>query len=1026
LSQGGIVDVNISNPHIPTSFETDSGTAVPLANIIQIRGGTGVTTTGASNIVTVESTLAILSITGNSGDPIVPILDNWNIIGEGSFTTSGDVPTATLTLGLTGLTNHAVLIGAGTSTITKVSPGVSGIPLISQGASFDPTFGTAQIVGGGTASTSFNVNGVVISSTTATGPLTALTLANGQFVIGSTGVAPVASTLTSSAGTITITPGAGTLNIDLAGGSIGIDSFSPDSGTDPIVPTAAGLVNMDGSGSITTVGSLNTLTTQLTGLTNHAVLVGAGTSTITKLALATNGQVLLGSTGADPIFATLTSSDSSITFTTGAGTLGLTTGSAVALSFPTDSGTATPSSGALTIAGGTNLNSSGAGSTVTLNLDTTVTGLTSLTSTTILGTTFDTNVVAAGVTLVGTTLSADGTDAAIDITITPKGTGSVVMSKVDIDSGTIDGTTIGATSATTGKFTTATASTFVTAPTTTNISITSNSIATSGTDANRSINLTPAGAGAVFITEAAIISGVATFQLLDVDNININDNTISSSNVNGNILLTPNGSGKVGVSYGTQNAVTYYGATGFLEGAGPLTNGQLVIGFTGAPPVAGAITSTGGTIDITLGTGTINIETDGAVSNSFATDSGTATPAAGVLTIAGGTNIGSTGAGSTVTLNLDTTVTGLTSLTSTTILGTTFDTNVVAAGVTLVGTTLSADGTDAAIDITITPKGTGSVVMSKVDINGGAVDGTTIGLSSSSTGTFTTLDCTDFTVDNLNINGNTIISMNANGAINITPDGTGNVVISKIDCNSGTIDGTTIGASSATTAIFTTSTATTSLATTFDTNVAAAGVTLAGTTLSADGSNANIPITITPKGTSSIVMSRVDINAGTIDATTIGTSSASPAIFTTVACDSIDFGETVLSVYEEGTWTPGVSSAAGTPTLTASAGRYIRIGNSVTVWGYASVGVGTGTGNMSITGLPFTSSNISNLNSIGAVRLDNVAIFSTTNFYCVAEIAPNVTVVQIRIIQDDASASDIMDIETCIMYFTITYSTGLS
>ena len=42
--------------------------------------------------------------------------------------------------------------------------------------------------------------------------------------------------------------------------------------------------------------------------------------------------------------------------------------------------------------------------------------------------TFDTNVAAAGVTLVGTTLSADGTDTNIDISVTPKGTGAVNMS----------------------------------------------------------------------------------------------------------------------------------------------------------------------------------------------------------------------------------------------------------------------------------------------------------------------------------------------------------------------------------------------------------------------------------------------------------------------------------------------------------------------------------------------------------------------------------------------------------------------
>jgi len=61
--------------------------------------------------------------------------------------------------------------------------------------------------------------------------------------------------------------------------------------------------------------------------------------------------------------------------------------------------------------------------------------------------TLDTGVAAAGVTLSGTTLAADGTDAAIDINITPKGTGEVNLPKVDIDAGTIDNVTIAGTTA---------------------------------------------------------------------------------------------------------------------------------------------------------------------------------------------------------------------------------------------------------------------------------------------------------------------------------------------------------------------------------------------------------------------------------------------------------------------------------------------------------------------------------------------------------------------------------------------------
>ena len=54
---------------------------------------------------------------------------------------------------------------------------------------------------------------------------------------------------------------------------------------------------------------------------------------------------------------------------------------------------------------------------------------------------------------------------------------------------------------------------------------------------------------------------------------------------------------------------------------------------------------------------------------------------------------------------------------------------------------------------------------------------------------------------------------------------------------------------SATSLSATTVTATTVNGTTFDTNIAAAGVTLAGTTLAADGTDTNISLTLTPKGT---------------------------------------------------------------------------------------------------------------------------------------------------------------------------------
>uniref|UniRef100_A0A6M3KHM8 Putative tail protein n=1 Tax=viral metagenome TaxID=1070528 RepID=A0A6M3KHM8_9ZZZZ len=60
--------------------------------------------------------------------------------------------------------------------------------------------------------------------------------------------------------------------------------------------------------------------TGVESLTDHGVLVGSGVGAITPLAVGTNGQVLVGSTGADPVFASITAGDN-ITLTLGAGTL---------------------------------------------------------------------------------------------------------------------------------------------------------------------------------------------------------------------------------------------------------------------------------------------------------------------------------------------------------------------------------------------------------------------------------------------------------------------------------------------------------------------------------------------------------------------------------------------------------------------------------------------------------------------------------------------------------------------------------
>lgn len=88
-----------------------------------------------------------------------------------------------------------------------------------------------------------------------------------------------------------------------------------------VISPSSNNINLSGSGSLTTTGAGATATVSLTGLTNHAVLVGAGTDTITKLAVGATGTILAGNTGADPAFTATPSGLTSLS----AGTLTATT-----------------------------------------------------------------------------------------------------------------------------------------------------------------------------------------------------------------------------------------------------------------------------------------------------------------------------------------------------------------------------------------------------------------------------------------------------------------------------------------------------------------------------------------------------------------------------------------------------------------------------------------------------------------------------------------------------------------------------
>lgn len=106
------------------------------------------------------------------------------------------------------------------------------------------------------------------------------------------------------------------------------------------------------------------------------------------------------------------------------------------------------------------------------------------------------------------------------------------------------------------------------------------------------------------------------------------------------------------------------------------------------------------------------------------------------------------------------------------------------------------------------------------------------------------------------------------------------------------------------------------------------------------------------------------ISGGTINNATIGATTPTTAAFTVATVNGVQFPATQVSSadanqlddYEEGTFTPAISgtTTAGTGTYSIQQGKYTKIGNLFSFYIYLTWSTHTGTGNMTVTGLPFS------------------------------------------------------------------------
>ena len=402
----------------------------------------------------------------------------------------------------------------------------------------------------------------------------------------------------------------------------------------------------------------------------------------------------------------------------------------------------------------------------------------------------------------GNTIISTDTNGNIDLT--PNGNGEVNISKVDVDSGTIDNAVIGGATAAAGTFT-------------------------------------------AIVGESAAI-----------DNITINANTISSTDTDGNITLDPNGTGVIDIPAATKLQIR--DSAIFINSS---TDGQLDIDADAELEITAPI------VDIDAST-SVNI------SNDLKLDSDAAVISLGADSEVTLTHEADKGiqarAASGFELNLQT---GDTSVESGNVLGKiTFNAPVEGSGTDAI---LDGAAIEAVAEDTFASDNNSTALVFKTNTSAAATERMRI----KSDGTIV-MD-TQVDIDNITIDGNTISSTDTNGNVVIAPHGTGDV---QLDA-----DTVRVGDSNANAIITTNGTGDLTLSTNAGTN--------SGVITIADAANGNI--SITPNGSGTVVMDKVDIGGGAIDGTPVGANSASTGAFTAVDVDNINInGNTISSTDTNG------------------------------------------------------------------------------------------------------------------------------
>lgn len=267
-----------------------------------------------------NSTQAIDLGTGLTFNPSTNVLTTTTFVGALTGTASGNTTISPQ--------NHAVVLSSATSALSTAIPSAtSGIPLISQGSSADPVFGTALIAGGGTGATTKTGAFDALSPMTTGGDLiyggasgTGTRLANGSAgqVLTSAGTTLAPTWQTPAAGSVTSVAMTVPSFLSVSGSPI------TSSGTLAVTLSGTALPILNGGTGQTTASAAFNALSPITTIGD--LIIGTGTNTASRLAIGTNTQVLT-SNGTTASWQTpLTSKAPTVQkFTSGSGTYTLPT-----------------------------------------------------------------------------------------------------------------------------------------------------------------------------------------------------------------------------------------------------------------------------------------------------------------------------------------------------------------------------------------------------------------------------------------------------------------------------------------------------------------------------------------------------------------------------------------------------------------------------------------------------------------------------------------------------------------------------